>query len=177
MNTDKIYLLLFCCKSWSTTENNSFWVHKQQCYHCFQSQFEVPLSSDETGITMFNTLNCPASFVYSQHSQSLNSLEVHIQVNLGVYFFRMFGMCRTCSSEWSGMEHSARTNRTVCGVYHVLRWCKRNQDGGTDYLFFYIEFFYTLLVFLRLGHTKEMCGFFGGEEGLCKLWIQSPIVL
>lgn len=42
-------------------------------------QFEVPLSSDETGITIFNTLHCPASFVSSQHSQSLNSLQVHVQ--------------------------------------------------------------------------------------------------
>ena len=94
-----------------------------------------------------------------------------------VYFFRMSGMCRTCSSEWSGTEHSARTNRTVCGGYHILRWCRRNQDGGTDYLFFYIEFVYTLLIFLKLRNTKEMWGFFRGEEGLCKLWIQSPIVL
>ena len=98
-------------------------------------------------------------------------------ISFWVYFFRMFGMCRTCSSEWSGTEHSARTNRTVCGVYHVLRWCRRNQDGGTDYLFFYIEFLYTLLIFLELRNTKEMRGFFRGEEGLCKLWIQSTIVL
>jgi hypothetical protein len=73
---------------------------------------------------------------------------------LRVYFFRMSGMCRTCSSEWSGTEHSARTNRTVCGVYHVLRWCRRNQFGRTHYLFFYIEFFYTLLIFLKLCNTK-----------------------
>ena len=89
-----------------------------------------------------------------------------------MYFFRMSGICRTCSSKWSGMEHSARPNRTVCRVYHILRWCRRNQNGGTDYLFFY-----TLLIFLKLRNTKEMRGFFRGEEGLCKLWIQSPIVL
>jgi len=58
---------------------------------------------------------------------------------------------------------------TVCGVYHVLRWCRRNEDGETDYLFFYIEFFDTLLIFLKLRNTKEMRGFFKGEEGLCKL--------
>ena len=110
------------------------------------------------------------------------TFDLHIVAQISehtVYFFRMFGMCRTCSSKWSGTEHSARTNRTVCGVYHVLRWCRRNQDGGNDYLlysFFYIEFFYTLLIFLKLRNTKEMCGFFRGGEGLCRLWIQSPIV-
>jgi hypothetical protein len=52
----------------------------------------------------------------------------------------------------------------VCEVYHVLRWCRRNQDGGTDYLFFYIEFFYTSLIFLRLRNTKEMHGFFREED-------------
>ena len=81
-----------------------------------------------------------------------------------VYFFRMFEMCRTCSGEYSGTEHSARTNRTVCGVYQVLRWCRRNQDGGTDYLFFYIEFFYTLLIFLKLCNTKKYMDFLGGRR-------------
>jgi hypothetical protein len=51
----------------------------------------------------------------------------------------------------------------------IWRWCRRNQDGGTDYFFVYIEFFYTLLSFLKLRNTKEMRRFFRGEEGLCKL--------
>jgi hypothetical protein len=62
------------------------------------------------------------------------------------------------------VRNTARTNRTVCGVYHVLRWCRRNQVGGTDYLFFYIECFYTLLIFLKLRNTKEMRGFFRGRR-------------
>jgi len=50
LNTDKIYLLLFCCKSWSATENNSFWVYIQDVivfrislkYHCHLMKQESP---------------------------------------------------------------------------------------------------------------------------------------
>jgi lipoate-protein ligase B len=32
-----------------------------------------------------------------------------------VYFFRMFGMCGTCSSEWSGTEHPAVFTQGISG--------------------------------------------------------------
>jgi hypothetical protein len=51
-------------------------------------------------------------------------------------------------------------------VYHVLRWCRRNQDGGTDYLHdnyghalqFFLHRrntpFYSYTIFLRKKHDN-----------------------
>jgi hypothetical protein len=65
--------------------------------------------------------------------------------------------CAGCTTFWGGAEGIKMAEPTI--------------------FFFYIEFLYTLLIFLELRNTKEMRGFFRGEEGLCKLWIQSTIVL
>jgi hypothetical protein len=109
----------------------------------------------------------------SEVASSTDSARMNTNGKYRVYFFRMFGMC----------EH-ALANEVVRNTLHEqTEQCTRFWGGAEGIkmaeptiFFFYIEFVYTLLIFLKLRNTKEMRKFCRGEEGLCKLWIQSPIV-